>query len=351
MSSGGAKRTGTLIIAPNWLGDLVMTTPLLDVLRRTDGLGVHVLVRDLWRPLLEHDPRLDSLTTYERNGCHAGISGALRLAGLVRAGHYEEAYVLPPSFRAAAVAALAGIPRRVGWTGEGRRALLTDPVIRGPRGHRHLCAKIVDLCTSQPLVADTGALPSLPAADRWPADRRLTAGRPHVALAVGATYGDAKSWPPALAARFARACAGTGRRVLVLGDAAARGHAEELGRHLEGGWISSDDDGAGVVDLVGSTRMLEVGALLRDVDLFVGNDSGLMHLAAALGTPTLGLFGSTNPDWTSPRGLRTAVLRAVGFSCSPCHLRECPQPEFCLDSIKPEAVLEAAEQLIGGGKP
>jgi len=336
-------------MAPNWLGDLIMSTPLLDILReRVDG-EIHVLVRDLWRPLLEDDPRIDALHTYDRRLRHVGVVGSLRLAADLRSRRYGAAFVVPPSFRAAAVAALAGIPKRVGWTGDGRRLLLSDRVARTRRGERHYCDEVADLWNRGAPYDGATTEPSLPAASRWPADARGGAAGSTVALAVGATYGDAKSWPPALAAGFAAECVRRGRRVLVLGDGAARRHADELGRHLGSPWAPADGEGPGVVDLVGATDLLQVAALCRDAALFVGNDSGLMHLAAALGTPTIGLFGSTNPDWTRPRGPRVAHIAVQDFSCSPCHLRECPKPEFCLGTISAEAVTAAADELLAGG--
>ncbi len=334
------------MIAPNWLGDLVMSTVLFERLARIDGLEVTVVVRRAWRSLLETDDRIHGLVEYEREGRHRGFLGTATLARTVRSLEADACLVVPPSFRAAAVAALSGTPRRIGWSGEGRSFLLTDAVPRRVRGRRHFCDEVDDLASAL-FGHDESAsvLPRLAAAGSWPASGHVR-GPGTVALAVGATYGDAKSWPPELAAGFAAAQAALGRRVLVLGDAAARSHADRLGKELAGGWTDPADASPGVVDLVGRTGLREVAAILRDADLFVGNDSGLMHLSASLGTPTLGLFGSTNPDWTRPRGPRVAHVAVEGYDCSPCHLRECPRDDFCLASLSPERVARAAEDLL-----
>ncbi len=178
-------------------------------------------------------------------------------------------------------------------------------------------------------------------------DPRLAGGPPVWALGVGATFGDAKSWPPRHLAAFAAEAAGEeGVRVLLLGEAAAR-PAVATARAAGGvAWRDTLEGGAGVVDLVGRTSLPEVVALLRGCALYVGNDSGLMHLAAALGTPTVGLFGSTSPAWTAPRGARVACIAAEGFPCSPCYLRRCPQPLFCLDTVTPGMVLARVRALL-----
>jgi heptosyltransferase-2 len=110
-------------------------------------------------------------------------------------------------------------------------------------------------------------------------------------------------------------------------------------------WRHEPAGGPGVVDLVGRTDLREAAALLRAGEVFVGNDSGLMHLAAALGRPTVGLFGSSSPHWTAPRGPWVRVLAAAGFPCRPCFRKTCNQPRFCLDTIAAAEVVDAANAL------
>ena len=136
----------------------------------------------------------------------------------------------------------------------------------------------------------------------------------------------------------------------MLGDAAARRNVPRLRRKSDVPWRDDPAGGAGVVDLVGRTTLVEAAVLLRGADVFVGNDSGLMHLAAALGTPTVGIFGSTSPAWTGPRGPRTTVAAAEGFDCQPCFRRTCNRPRFCLDALTPSMVLDAADRLVASGE-
>lgn len=347
-----------LLAAPNWLGDLVMSTVALDrlaQLRAAAGGGpdVIVAVRRRWRWLLEGDPRLAGLFIVERTGRHAGWAGLARLAREWRRERYAAAILLPPSLRVALAARLAGVPVRVGQATDRRGALLTVAVPTGPRGARHyseeMSAVVEAWAQAAGLAAPAAAArprphyPSLPACARVPADPRLATGSPTWALATGATYGDAKSWPAAAAAGFVdRAVAQAGARLLLLGDAGARPLADAVRAASRAPWRAEPAGGPGAVDLVGRTSLPEVVGLLRGCHLFLGNDSGLMHLAAALGVATLGLFGSTDPAWTGPRGPRAEAIVASGFACAPCFRRRCPQPRFCLAALDDAAVFARA---------
>ncbi len=355
-AAGRAVARRLLVVAPNWLGDLIMATPVLDCLaglraRVEPDLVVTVAVRRRWRVLLDGDPRAQELVSLERTGRHAGWRGLARLAADWRAGRHDEAILLPPSLRVALAARLAGVKVRAGESADGRGPLLTARTPVPPRGSCHYSEqmlRVVDAwaaATGRPRPRDGGAppLPSLPACAAVAADPRLAGGPPAWALVTGATYGDAKSWPARRAAAFVdRAVADPGARVLLLGDEAARPAAAAIRAASGAPWREDPAGGAGAVDLVGRTRLEEVVALLRGCALFVGTDSGLMHLAAALGVPTLGLFGSTNPAWTAPRGPRAAALAVEGFDCSPCYLRDCPMTTYCLDTLDPDLVLERA---------
>ncbi len=351
-----------LLVAPNWLGDLVMFTSLLEMLAPDAGAAgaagaprPAVAVRAEWLPLLDGDPRVGRLLPYERSGGHRGLRGTMRLAGEWRRGGFETTILGPPSLRVAAAAAMASIPRRIGFRGDGRSPLLTDPILRPRRGTLHYTAELRLLHAAwagdPALAAAPPPEPRLPAPAVADADPRLAGGPPTWAVAVGATYGAAKEWPVDHAAAFAAGIVRRrGARVLMLGDAAARRNVPRLRRKSDVPWRDDPAGGAGVVDLVGRTTLVEAAVLLRGADVFVGNDSGLMHLAAALGTPTVGIFGSTSPAWTGPRGPRTTVAAAEGFDCQPCFRRTCNRPRFCLDALTPSMVLDAADRLVASGE-
>lgn len=349
-----------LLAAPNWLGDLVMATSLLDLFdvgAERAGLPrpeLHVSVRRRWRPLLEGDPRLAGLLEYRRTGRHAGLAGIWRQARDWRATGPGAAILLPPSLRAGLAARMSGLGPRVGFRGDGRDLLLSDPVTRPRRGTLHYTEELARLYAAWVrAVTGSPAPDGLPvpaprlAAPSGPVPPGLADGPPIWAVAVGATYGDAKTWPPTRAAELASALFERGGvRVVLLGEASARPYADEIRSRVDAPWRETLAGDAGGVDLVGRTDLIGLAGLLSGAAVFVGNDSGAMHLAAALGTPTVGIFGSSSPVWTRPLGARAAVVAAEDFPCQPCFRRSCDQPRFCLDTIGSARVLAAADALL-----
>jgi len=349
-----------LVLAPNWLGDVIMGSPLLSRLAAAAGPdgrrpAVHLAVRRPWAPLFARDPRLAGLVTVERRGRHGGPAGILRLGADLRRVGADAVVLGPPSLRAGLAARLSGAKVRVGYRSDGRGFLLNEALPVPARGSRHHADELTALgdrtLAACGLAAGDreredawGLLPGLreaPAADPG-------AGPPVWVLAPGTTYGEAKVWPLANAAEFARrAVADRGVRLALLGDAAAGAFAAELVRMVPGGARRDLPGPAGLVDLTGRTTVAEAAALLRASEGFVGNDSGLMHLAGALGVPTVGLFGSTNPGWTAPLGPAVRVVAADGFPCRPCYRRTCNQPVFCLATVGAGPVLAALDGARG----
>ena len=353
-----SDRHRVLLVFPNWLGDLIMALPLLDVLagaRTSAGAHLEVIggVRRRWAPLLVRDPRLDGLVPYERTGRHAGAWGVPRLAAIWRAAGPDSVVITPPSLRMGLVARLSGIRRRVGYAVDGCRPFLTlalNPV--RPRGRLHHCEEL-GLALLETLGAvpgeGAGCTPSLPGLDGL-APTNLGDGPPLWILAPGATYGPAKNWPVARVAEFVDlAVTGEGVRVAIVGDTTTTGFTAEL-RSLTADlpWRRELPGPAGIIDLVGGTTLVDLAALLRAAAAFVGNDSGVMHVSAALGVPTLGLFGSSSEAWTAPRGRRARAMTAHGFACQPCFRKTCNQPPFCLDTLSGRDVLAAVHGLLDG---
>lgn len=365
-SSSPAADGRVLVVAPNWLGDVVMTTPLLswlDAARRAPGgpsLHISLAVRAAWAPLFAGDERCDELIVVQRPGRHDRVAGILRQAAQWRAGGFAAALLGPPSLRAALTAALAGIPRRIGRRGDGRDAFLTQRLERLPRGSRHFSFEMMDLGLA---LADASGWDraQLPPPDAAGPARLRRSGveappleapdRPVWALGPGTTYGPAKTWPVGPMASFLTAAVTEEQvRVVLLGDRGAVPLVAALRRSTPSlRWAAGPHDDAEVMDLTGATSLPEAVAWLLRCELYVGNDSGLMHVAAALGTPTVGLFGSSNPDWTRPRGSRVAVVTADGFACRPCYRRTCNQPVFCLETVEGRQVLDVARGLLAAG--
>lgn len=192
--------------------------------------------------------------------------------------------------------------------------------------------------------------PSLPGCAHMAA-AEIGPGPPVWVLALGTTYGEAKVWPVSRVAEFVTLVVRRdGVRVLLVGDEHAVDFARAVRQATAVAWRDQAAGPAGVVDLTGRTRLHEVVAVLKSATAFIGNDSGLMHLAGALGVATVGIFGSSNPAWTAPRGRRTSCVTAAGFDCHPCYLKRCPQSRFCLDSVAAETVAESVRDLLSRGE-
>jgi heptosyltransferase-2 len=327
----------TLAILPNWLGDLVMVEPALRRLRERGA--VTGVISPALAGLLEDCAVVDRIEVFDRRGSDRGLGGLVRAGRRLRGA--EVAWVFGPSLRAAALSAAGGIPRRVGLGGAGREFFLND--IRRPAGaprSRHLVDDWVHLVEPD---AAAGSLCS------WRPGERGASGlaelRRHHDLAgnlavfgVSANYGVTKEWPQERFLEVAHLLERDGFRPVFVGSDSARERERAAAMARE----------CGGIDLAGRTDLPTFAALLESAALFIGNDSGPMHLAAAVGTPTVGIFGSTSPAWTGPRGERVRVVGPAGVDCSPCFRTTCPFDRECLTGVSAGAVVEAARELVGG---
>ncbi|MDD3643063.1 MAG: lipopolysaccharide heptosyltransferase II [Candidatus Krumholzibacteria bacterium] len=343
-STGGstACRSGRrqlLVLAPNWLGDVVMATPLLALLRRAfcEDL-IAVGIREYAAGLLERCPLIDGMVTWPRGWGVRRV--AARLRGERPGKAWDAAFVLPPSFPSALIARISGARRRIGYGRGVRRMLLTDVPAPDEGRARHLSESYARL--AEPLGAGTESVPApsiVPPYDwRERVERSGLSGR-YAVLAAGASYGPAKVWPSSSYAVLARLLIGEGfGTVVLLGSAGERDALEVIVREA----------GGGIVNLAGRIDVAGLAAVLRGAGAAVGNDSGPVHIAAAMGVPTVALFGSTSPAWTAPRGPRAAVVSS-GAGCSPCFKRVCPEGTTrCLTELSPDVVLDAVRETIRG---
>ena len=331
---GGAPAR-VLIKAPNWLGDLVITLPAVRAVRAAyPRARLMVLVRRELAEFYDGCRWIDSVLPYAVRPGVAGFADRVRLVGRLRAERSDLAIVLPKSFESALWVCLAGIRRRVGFRSDARSWMLTDRVAvpRGARGHQSgdylqlLRAGLgVEGSGDGRLEADAAHRDRMAA---WLAARGRGTG-PLVALAVAAAYGPAKEWPESrYVALIDRLASRWGARCVLVG---APGERDRCVR------VAAASTGAPIV-AAGETTVGELVALLGLCDGFAGNDSGAMHVAAALGIPTVGVFGSTDPERTGPRGARVAVVRQP-LACSPCLARTCRFGHYeCLNAITVEAV-------------
>ena len=331
-------RNGLLVRATNWLGDALMTLPAVHKVVRMmpDACGVFVLCPASLAPLWDAVPwvsksipmegkRLRAEEAREAAGCRPGA-----------------ALVLPNSFGSALDVFRCSVPVRVGRRGNLRSPLLTHCLPRWRRGagfaSRHQLSEYLELAEAFGVVAWDAECPALSPADAEATAKRLgiSAEEHWLALAPGAAYGPAKQWPVKHVAEVARWWTKHHGRVVVLGVASDAAAGEVVCKAADG-----------ALNLAGKTNLGELMAVLAGVELVVANDSGAMHLAAALGTPGVAMFGSTDPVATGPLGAPWTVLHNPP-ECAPCFERHCPrddQPGICLECISPENVQEAVLEL------
>jgi heptosyltransferase-2 len=272
-----------------------------------------------------------------------GLRDWLRLARVIREKHFTTAVLLPNSFESAAMVFLGRIPRRVGYATDGRGWMLTDAVrINGVKKHQvdyyMELAKAVCPQTSPPSIDLEASADERARARKLLAAEGIGPERRFLVLNPGAAYGSAKRWGED---RFAQAgdalAAEFGFDAVLVGSETERSIAEHVRGLMK----------CHAVVLNGRTSLETLFGVIAESSLMVTNDSGPMHIAAALGVPVVAVFGSTDHTVTSPYGRRTRLVREP-VDCSPCMLRECPIDHRCMTRISADMVCKAARELLGG---
>lgn len=325
-----------LIVAPSWIGDTIIAQPLFMRLKARDpSCEIDVLAQPWVAPVLRAMPQIGDVI--ESPLRHGRFDFTLRrqLARTLAAGRYDEAIVLPNSWKSALMPFLARIPLRTGFVGESRYLLLNRlhklDTAKLPRqvDRYAMLAQAPGETLHQPLpepqlardtVREAATLAALGLAD----------AREPIVFCPGAEYGPAKRWPTAYYAELARALAARGHAIWLLGSAKDAAVADEIVAASQGAALS----------LCGRTALAQALDLIGAAKLAVTNDSGLMHVAAALGKPLVALYGSSSPDYTPPLSAKAAIIWRKP-DCSPCFERECPLGHFrCMNELTPESVLE-----------
>ena len=332
----------SLIIAPQWIGDAVMTEPLM---RRLQARGEHLTVGALpWvAPVYRAMPSVAEVI--ELPFQHGGLQiKARRQLGRAFKGRFAVAYVLPNSLKSALLPLLASVPKRVGYLGEARVGLLTHRLANPPKGQRPpMVAFYARLSGDADVAQDRPALQVDPfAADAELALLGLTRGG-YTVFAPGAEYGPAKRWP---ATHFAQLALASSLPVVLLGSAKEAPLCDEIALP-----VNATEPGR-CLNLAGKTSLAQAFMVISAAKQVVSNDSGLMHVAAAFGVPQVAIFGSSSPLHTPPLSDKAAVLwlktdasYQPPLDCAPCYERVCPLTEAqghmrCLNDISPGAVLQ-----------
>jgi heptosyltransferase-2 len=332
----------------NWVGDAVMTVPALRELRRLFPEAHITLATRSWAEGLFEDAKfIDDLMVHEGSG----LRSVVRQVREWRRHNFDLAVLLPNSLETALVASLARVPLRIGYATDGRQRLLTHPLdLPDSRSSQHevfyylnIIARLEWLVTREQSFLNTQPDASLEVAEHRKVVARdllrqngITDGRPLIALCPGSINSRAKRWPAeryaALADRFIDEC---GADVLLIGSAAEA----EVSLEVSGRMHNNP------VIFTGKTELAELVAVLSLVDLLVTNDTGPAHIAAALGRPTLVIFGPTNPLTTRPFSTYGEIVR-VPPDCAPCMLRDCPIDHRCMTAISPSEVFERARVML-----
>ena len=333
-----------LIVGPSWVGDMVMAQTLFQCLKqRHPECQIDVLAPEWSRPLLERMPEVRAALSFPLG------HGALELAtrrriGKSLAGQYDQAILLPNSLKSALVPFFAGIKQRTGWRGEFRYGLLNDVRTldkeRYPLMIERFMALAYDKNAELPRPYPKPSL-QIDSATRDAALSKfgLALDRPVLALCPGAEFGESKRWPAEHYAQVADARIREGWQVWLFGSQKDHPVGETIRENLIPGLREES------VNLSGQTSLAEAIDLLSCADSVVSNDSGLMHVAAALNRPLVAVYGSTSPAFIPPLADEVEVVQ-LGIECSPCFDRTCRFGHYnCMRLLEPGAVIQALGRL------
>jgi len=343
-----------IVRGANWIGDAVMTAPALERLRSSFPRShIALLAAPVVAGLFEGAPFVDEVIEYRRK--EDGARAFLQMMVLMRARRFDLAALFQNAFEAALLAWSGRARLRIGFGEQGRTLLLTHSLRRGSeRGARHQIHDYLDIVAECERVC-LGGNPQSPVSNPLPSliagpERRRTAesllrrfggdsnSGPLIALNAGATNSRAKRWPEDRFAALAdQMIAALDARIIFIGAASERDGAERIIRQMKR---------RGAINLAGETGMDELIGALDACDMLISNDTGPAHIAAALGRPTLTIFGPTNEFETEPRAARAESIRAQGVECARCMLRDCPIDHRCMTLIDPSEVFERALKLL-----
>jgi heptosyltransferase-2 len=337
-----------LIRATNWVGDAIMALPALRAVRgRFPEAEIAIVARPYGAEIYRDQQICDRLIHYDPQGVHDGFSGRERLAAELRAQRFDVALLLQNAFDAAWLAWRAKIPERIGYARDGRSFLLTKalPVPKLgeiPAHEKFYYLELVRRAGWIESVSDESFIRmNVPEEKQRQASEFLAqwGSRPHalrIAIGAGASYGSAKCWPPSRFAEVANHLQSqTGADIILFGTVAETAVSNAIATELR----------QPPLDLTGKTAIADLPALLSQCHLFIGNDSGAMHVAAAVGLPVVAIFGPTDPQGTAPVTPRCTVVQEKPY-CSPCFLRRCPTDHRCMTRVTADMVEAAVKPWL-----
>ncbi len=339
-----------LVVGPAWVGDMVMAQSLFMALKEQySDCRISVLAPDWTRPLLDRMPEVEKSISLQIGHGELALGKRRAIGKDLSREQFTTAIVLPNSFKSALIPFHAGIPKRVAWKGEWRNLLLSDC--------RHLDKQVLPLMVQRfvalahpasnvaPVSIPEPRLESEPeSVEAALAALDLPLAEKLLAICPGAEFGISKQWP---AEHFASACKAKidqGWNVWIFGSEKDAGVANEIMQML------SPKQRSSCVSLAGRTSLAQAIDLLSIAEAVISNDSGLMHIAAALDKPVVALYGSTSPDFTPPLTEKSRLL-FTDIECRPCFQRECPLGhKKCLVELEPGRAITAVDELVAAAR-
>lgn len=334
-----------LVIGPSWVGDMVMSQPLYTTLKQQTPEAVIDVIAPAWcKPILERMPEVNQALEMPFGHGEFNFSGRRQLGKELREVNYTHAFVLPNSAKSALIPFFANIPVRTGWKGEMRYGLLND-LRPNKDDFQFMVERYVALAHPKSEMnnsASLGGLSNLPkpkllidsSVQQTTLEKfGLTLEQPVLGLCPGAEFGPAKQWPTEHYAAVASAMIDSGHQVWLFGSGKDEATTNEIRNKL------SNEQKVHCHNLAGKTSLIEAVDLLAACKSVVSNDSGLMHVAAAVGCHVVGVYGSTSPEYTPPLAERVDIV-STDIECRPCFKRECPLGHLkCLKELTPENVI------------
>ncbi|MGH1470512.1 MAG: lipopolysaccharide heptosyltransferase II [Cellvibrionaceae bacterium] len=333
-----------LIIGPAWVGDMVMAQALFILLKRLNPQCVIDVLAPAWtNPLLARMPEVSNSFDMPIRHGQLRIGDRFTLGKQLR-NTYEQAIVLPNSLKSALIPWFANIPKRTGWRGEMRFGLLSDIRLLDKKRYPLMVERFLALGLPTAKQLPTDIKPQLIADEkRVPqllVQFQLNQKKPVLVLCPGAEFGPAKQWPSVHYAEVAKRKIAAGWQVWVMGSEKDMAVAKAINDEL------SIEERNNFCILTGQTDLSQAIDLMSIADAVISNDSGLMHIAAALHRPLVAVYGSTSPEFTPPLADRVSI-ESITVDCGPCFQRECPQGHLkCLVDLKPQQVLNGLENII-----
>lgn len=339
-----------LIIGPSWVGDMVMSQSLYITLKKQHPNAIIDVLAPAWcKPILERMPEINRAIEMPLGHGDLNLRARFDMGKILRRENYDHAFVLPKSAKSALIPWFAKIPVRTGWKGELRFGLLND-IRCNMKAFQFMVERYVALAHTTDTMLDSsslGGLESLPrpklAIDKKNQQQAITKfglsmAQAPIGLCPGAEFGPAKKWPENKYADVANYVASKGQQVWLFGSQKDIETCEKIKRLVD------EENRTSIHVLAGKTSLIEAVDLLAACRTVVSNDSGLMHVAAAVGCHVIGIYGSTSPKYTPPLAEKVDIV-SIELECRPCFKRECPFGHMkCLKELSPNSVITKCKQ-------